>query len=83
MEPGPCRDMPIPRQIALMVENIGLDDPNFPVEFVRSEGVPEDWTYCKARPQPVGGKDDEVCEVWHAGHGCRDWLKCENGTHPR
>ena len=66
-----------------MEENDLRGDSNFPVDFVRRPGQPEDWTYTKARPQVLGEKDDDVCHVWYQGYGCRDWLLCDHGTHPR
>ena len=76
------RNVPIAVLMA-MEENGMRGDSNFPVDFVRRPGQPDDWTYAKARPQVLDEKDDDVCHVWYQGYGCRDWLLCDNGAHPR
>ena len=70
-------------RLAMLSEGIGPEDANFPVDFARPVGIPDYWTYSRARPLAVGAKDAEVCQMWFHGHGCRDWLACTNGEHPR
>ncbi len=75
-------DLPTLVRLHMALENIE-DESNFPLDFQRRKSHAEDWTYEKARPQLLGEPGEQVCSVWYAGHGCRDWLACKNGTHPR
>ncbi len=50
---------------------------------VRRPNVPEDWAYRRLRPVSTGAGVMEARSVWHQGHGCREWIRCDHGTLPR